>query len=434
MIRTAAFPVHTLTEDQAVEELGQILDSAPPEEDVVALYHWKQEHTVRAQQLEHHILRLQRAAKPETQNAPPHHLQPESQGELHEAEVFAPAAAQHPDPGGAPGAAHLEHPGGADRHGEAPARAEGAEGLPEPARREDGPQEGQAVSTPDLRTTRLARLEEMRLDYLQLVKELKENPSDQPKRNKASITKSGYRTLAKKLKVDPEELPSVPEKPAPAPKVYGNDPIEQVLDTVHEALAGIEVKVDPAMPRDQIRFDLVGEEVGSIVNIGPEVEKDGPGLTVHVDVGPLQAWSKETGEMVGDVIKKAIADQGKRDAGPYIPPTTQDLRELLTDEELATLGQVDPHASFEEVLEQLDQVAPPQAIAGTIDLVEGTTDPLQVCASLRRIRRDLLAVLPQVEDLDDRGRLVVEDDLHTLDHLLCAALNIAVERRIPKAG
>lgn len=103
-------------------------------------------------------------------------------------------------------------------------------------------------------------------------------------------------------------------------------------------------------------------------------------------------------------------------------------------EELAALGQVDPRGSFEEVLEQLDHAAAPTAVHGTIDLVEGTTDPLQVCASLRRIRRGLLAVMPQVEDLDDHGRLVVEDDLHTLDHLLCAALNIAVERRIPQAG
>ena len=123
-----------------------------------------------------------------------------------------------------------------------------------------------------------------------------------------------------------------------------------------------------------------------------------------------------------------------------IRTAAQDLRELLTDEELAALGQVDPHASLEEVLAQIGTEAEAEmgrhfkAVHGTIDLVEDAPDPLQVCAAIRRIRRDLIAIMPLVEDLDDSGRQVVEDDLHTLDHLLCATLNIAVERRIPKAG
>ena len=94
-------PVTQLTEDQAVDELARILDSAPPEDDALALIHWKQANSARAQQLEAHIIHLQRvtagatnasdsatelpidekpAPIPElvnSQDAPPHHLQPE---------------------------------------------------------------------------------------------------------------------------------------------------------------------------------------------------------------------------------------------------------------------------------------------------------------------------------------------------------------------
>ena len=81
----AALPINQLTEDQAVEELARILDLAPDEADQLAFVHWKQEFSRRAQQLEQHIVHLQKASgadallgpEPETQDAPPHHLQPE---------------------------------------------------------------------------------------------------------------------------------------------------------------------------------------------------------------------------------------------------------------------------------------------------------------------------------------------------------------------
>ena len=81
----AALPINQLTEDQAVEELARILDLAPDEADQLAFVHWKQEFSRRAQQLEQHIVHLQKVAgadvlpgpEAETQDAPPHHLQPE---------------------------------------------------------------------------------------------------------------------------------------------------------------------------------------------------------------------------------------------------------------------------------------------------------------------------------------------------------------------
>jgi hypothetical protein len=81
----AALPISQLTEDQAVEELARICDLAPDESDQLAFVHWKQEFSKRAQQLEQHIVHLQKVAgvdalpgpEPETQDAPPHHLQPE---------------------------------------------------------------------------------------------------------------------------------------------------------------------------------------------------------------------------------------------------------------------------------------------------------------------------------------------------------------------
>lgn len=57
--------VTTLTEDQAVEELAAILDAAPDETDQLAFIHWKQDHSIRAQQLGQHIEHCQRAAKAE---------------------------------------------------------------------------------------------------------------------------------------------------------------------------------------------------------------------------------------------------------------------------------------------------------------------------------------------------------------------------------
>lgn len=83
----AATPVHQLDADQAVEELARILDSAPDESDQLAMIHWRTANTTRAQQLEQHILHLAKMAGadalpgpvPESQDAPPHHLQPEKE-------------------------------------------------------------------------------------------------------------------------------------------------------------------------------------------------------------------------------------------------------------------------------------------------------------------------------------------------------------------
>ena len=55
-------PIADLTLDQAVAELAEIFDAAPPEEDQLARYHWQQDNTVRARQLEAHIERLAKAA------------------------------------------------------------------------------------------------------------------------------------------------------------------------------------------------------------------------------------------------------------------------------------------------------------------------------------------------------------------------------------
>ena len=67
--------VNTLTEDQAVGELAALLDSAPPEDQVLEFAVWKRDNSARAQQLEAHIIHLQNLVKKE--DAPPQHLQPE---------------------------------------------------------------------------------------------------------------------------------------------------------------------------------------------------------------------------------------------------------------------------------------------------------------------------------------------------------------------
>ena len=62
-------PVNTLTEDQAVAELAEIMDSRPADEEVLAVHHWQRDNAVRAQQLEAHIVHLQHLAPP--QQLPP---------------------------------------------------------------------------------------------------------------------------------------------------------------------------------------------------------------------------------------------------------------------------------------------------------------------------------------------------------------------------
>ncbi|HLP31480.1 MAG TPA: hypothetical protein VK150_08970, partial [Geothrix sp.] len=52
--------VRALTEEDAVERLAAVLDTAPPETDVLARYHWIQENAQLVQQLEAHILHVQK--------------------------------------------------------------------------------------------------------------------------------------------------------------------------------------------------------------------------------------------------------------------------------------------------------------------------------------------------------------------------------------
>jgi hypothetical protein len=82
----AALPINQMTSDQALDELVRLTDLRPPDEDVLGVIHWQQENSHRAQQLEAHILHLAKTSgagalpgpEPEPQDAPPHHLQPES--------------------------------------------------------------------------------------------------------------------------------------------------------------------------------------------------------------------------------------------------------------------------------------------------------------------------------------------------------------------
>ncbi len=79
MSPTAAFPVNTLTEIQALDELAAIMDARPGDEDPLEVIHWQQTNSHRAQQLEQHILHLQQ--HPRTEDAPPQQLQPEPEQE-----------------------------------------------------------------------------------------------------------------------------------------------------------------------------------------------------------------------------------------------------------------------------------------------------------------------------------------------------------------
>jgi len=68
-------PVSTLTEDEAVAELADIMDARPADEEVLAVHHWQRDNSIRARLLEAHIMQIQKLGKP--QDAPPPQLQPE---------------------------------------------------------------------------------------------------------------------------------------------------------------------------------------------------------------------------------------------------------------------------------------------------------------------------------------------------------------------
>ena len=109
------------------------------------------------------------------------------------------------------------------------------------------------------------------------------------------------------------------------------------------------------------------------------------------------------------------------EAHPYEPPTLQDLG-------------ITTAARAREVSEALmdAQLAASPSPAFSKDPALGQA--LHVRAALRGIRRDLLHVIPQIEDLDDQGRNVIEEDLDILDNLVCAALSLAREAGIHQAG
>jgi hypothetical protein len=250
------------------------------------------------------------------------------------------------------------------------------------------------------------------------------DPSNRTLRNRASVIRSHVKThcASYKLKVpDMEALPALPDpKPhtssqkrppsrcvaEPARKEYGTNPIDQVLDTVHAALAGVEVVLDPTMPNDQVRFDLVGQEVGRIVNVGKVVT-----------VGEIKASANHPADFTPE-------PQEKTGPGPYREPTTQDLRDALAG--------IDPTGSYEEVLAQLDAM-PPRAVAGTVDLVEESPNPLQVRANIRRIRHDLMALLLELDRMGSRERRLMEEDMRSLDNLMDTAVIVTGEPDIPKA-
>jgi len=66
-------PISHLTETQAVEQLDRLLSTQPDDSDFLPLLHWEQEHRRTIDQLQQHIMHLQRTA----QDAPPQQLQPE---------------------------------------------------------------------------------------------------------------------------------------------------------------------------------------------------------------------------------------------------------------------------------------------------------------------------------------------------------------------
>ena len=53
--------IETLLEEVAVAELAAILDSAPPDDEVLAKIHWAEANATRARKLEEHILAIQQA-------------------------------------------------------------------------------------------------------------------------------------------------------------------------------------------------------------------------------------------------------------------------------------------------------------------------------------------------------------------------------------
>ena len=167
------------------------------------------------------------------------------------------------------------------------------------------------------------RLVHARQKFLDAVAILQTDPGNQPIRNKASIARANYRTLEAKLKAPKAELPEIPAHPNPKtihgptkkPTTRRPEEAVAVAPAPEAALLGVPVEVDPAMPKDEIRFEAEGQEVGRLVNIAaPEA--------AQADVYPHHA---------GPV--------SEQDA-------SRDLREIL--------HQVDPNSSFEEVLTQIE--------------------------------------------------------------------------------
>ena len=266
MSRTSAFPVHTLTEDQAVEELAEIFDSAPPEEDQLARIHWSQENAARAQQLEQHIAHLQRrdggpggspAPSGEQQVAPPPHLQPET--------------------------------------------AEAS--LPIPTKEKTVP----AKKTPK------EKLQSLVDSYHVLVAKLQDDPTNRRYRDDASTCKSRMSNLERDFHLTRPELQPIPSIKMGRPANPPTPTIDQVLD---QHLSPLEEQLAHAVSVMEPEPD-------------PVLSKACPDLTVHINTEGIRGLPQEAAEQFRDAVKSAIADQGKRPAGPYVMPTAESLRGML---------------------------------------------------------------------------------------------------------
>lgn len=156
--------VTTLTEDQAVDELAAILDSAPSEDQVLELSVWKRDHTFRAQQLEAHIVHLQGLAK--KQDALPQHLQPE---------VATPAV--------------------------------GTQKSPEKEKRPVTPKK-----------TPKEKLQTLVGQYERARARVLPDPGNRLFRNRANVIKSHLKALCKEFKLQEPKLEPLPELPDPKPR------------------------------------------------------------------------------------------------------------------------------------------------------------------------------------------------------------------------
>ena len=157
-------PVHTLTLDQAVDELAAIFDSRPDDDQVIALRRWKDEYSQRAVDLEAWILMKtpkEKAQQPEpaaeTEDAPPQHLQ-------------------------------------------------------------KPPKVAAKRKPPITKKTPAEKLKAYVADYARAVEKVAADPSNRPLRYAASTVRSHIKTLCSQFRLNMPELAPLPTLPDPKPK------------------------------------------------------------------------------------------------------------------------------------------------------------------------------------------------------------------------